>query len=170
AEHVFAVEPHDASRLLAMQRIAQLGLQNVSVLKGSAEYIPLRDQSVDICHARFAYFFAPECLPGLRELERVIRPGGTAFIIENDLAEGTFAEWLRQSPYYKQATVSEVAQFWREQGFRDQSIPSEWRFERREDLEKVVRLEFGDALAEKLLAIHEGLRVSYHYRLYSRSY
>jgi ubiquinone/menaquinone biosynthesis C-methylase UbiE len=170
AEHVFAVEPHDESRLLAMQRITQLALHNVSILKGSAEYVPLRDQSVDICHSRFAYFFAPDCLPGLRELERVLRPGGTAFIIDNDLVEGTFAEWLLQTPYYKSATASEVTQFWREQGFTERSIPSEWRFERREDLEKVVRLEFGDALAEKLLAQHEGLQISYHYKLYYRSY
>lgn len=170
AEHVFAVEPHDDSRLLAIRRIADLGLRNVSILKGSAEYIPLRDQSVDICHSRFAYFFAPNCLPGLRELERVMRPGGTAFMIENDLVEGTFAAWLQQSPYYKNATAYEVSQFWREQGFTEQSIPSEWRFERREDLENVVRLEFGDALAEKLLAQHEGLRISYHYKLYYRSY
>jgi ubiquinone/menaquinone biosynthesis C-methylase UbiE len=170
AEHVFAVEPHDDLRVLAMRRIADLALRNASILKGSAEYIPLRDQSVDICHARFAYFFAPDCLPGLRELQRVMRPGGTAFIIENDLAEGTFAAWLRQSPYYKNATASEVAEFWSEQGFRERSIASEWRFERREDLEQVVRLEFGDALARKLLADHEGLRVSYHYKLYSRSY
>ena len=170
ATHVFAVEPHDESRLLAMRRISALSLLNVSILKGSAEYIPLRDQSVDICHSRFAYFFAPDCLPGLRELERVIRPGGTAFIIDNDLVEGTFAEWLQQSPYYKNATASEVSQFWREQGFREQSIASEWRFARREDLEKVVRLEFGDVLADKLLAQHEGLQISYHYKLYYRSY
>lgn len=170
AEHVFAVEPHDASRLLAIQRIADLTLLNVSILKGSAEYIPLRDRSVDVCHSRFAYFFAPNCLPGLRELERVIRPGGTAFIIDNDLTEGTFAEWLQQSPYYKSATASEVSQFWREQGFTEQSIPSEWRFEKWEDLEKVVRLEFGDALAAKLLAGYEGLQISYHFKLYYRSY
>jgi ubiquinone/menaquinone biosynthesis C-methylase UbiE len=170
AEHIFAVEPHDDSRLLAMQRIADLALHNVSILKGSAEYIPLRDQSVDICHSRFAYFFAPNCLPGLRELERVMRPGGTAFIIDNDLVEGTFAEWLQQSPYYKNATASEVAQFWREQGFTEGSIASEWRFERREDLENVVRLEFGDELAANLLTQHEGLRISYHYKLYYRSY
>ena len=170
AEHVFAVEPHDASRLLAMRRIADLDLHNVSVLKGSAEYIPLRDHSVDICHARFAYFFPPDCLPGLRELERVVRPGGTAFIIDNDLVEGTFAEWLRQSPYYKKATASEVKQFWREQGFAEESIASEWRFERREDLEKVVRLEFGYALAAKLLAQHDGVQISCHYKLYYRSY
>lgn len=170
AEHVFAVEPHDDSRLLAMQRVTDLALPNVSILKGSAEYIPLRDHSINICHSRFAYFFAPDCLPGLRELKRVMRPGGTAFIIDNDLAEGTFAEWLQQSPYYKKATAPEVAQFWREQGFIEQSIASEWRFERRDDLEKVVRLEFGDELAEKLLGQHEGLQISYHYKLYYRSY
>jgi len=170
ASNVFAVEPHDESRLLAMQRISALGLLNVSILKGSAEYIPLRDQSVDICHSRFAYFFAPDCLPGLRELERVMRPGSTAFIIDNDFVEGTFAEWLQQTPYYKNATASEVTQFWREQGFTEQSIASEWRFESREDLEKVVRLEFGDVLAENLLAQHEGLRISYYYKLYYRSY
>lgn len=170
AEHVFAVEPQDDSRLLAMQRIAGLALRNVSILKGSGEYLPLREQSIDICHSRFAYFFALNCLPGLWELERVMRPGGTAFIIDNDLVEGTFAEWLRQSPYYKNATASEVSQFWREQGFNERSIPSEWRFERREDLENVVRLEFGDALAAKLLAQHEGVRISYYYKLYTRFY
>ncbi|HET6597801.1 MAG TPA: class I SAM-dependent methyltransferase [Anaerolineales bacterium] len=170
AAHVFAVEPHDDSRLLAMQRISDLGLRNVSILKGSAEYIPLRDQSVDICHSRFAYFFAPDCLPGLQELERVMGPGGTAFIIDNDLVEGTFAEWLQCTPYYKKATAAKVAHFWREQGFIEQSIPSEWRFARREDLEKVVRLEFGDDLAGTLLAQHEGLRITYHYKLYYRSY
>jgi ubiquinone/menaquinone biosynthesis C-methylase UbiE len=147
AEHIFAMEPHDDSRRLATRRIADLALRNVSILKGSAEYIPFRDQSVDICHSRFAYFFAPNCLPGLRELERVMRPGGTAFIIDNDLVEGTFAAWLQQSPYYKSATASEVSQFWREQGFIEQSIPSEWLFDKREDLENVVRLEFGEALA-----------------------
>ena len=170
ADHIFAVEPHDDSRLLAIQRIANLALRNVSILKGSAEYIPLRDQSVDICHSRFAYFFAPHCLPGLRELARVMRPGGTTFIIDNDLAEGTFAEWLQQSPYYKSATASEVSQFWREQGFREQSIPSEWRFQRREDLENVVQLEFGETLGTKLLARHEGLQISYHYKLYYRTH
>jgi ubiquinone/menaquinone biosynthesis C-methylase UbiE len=170
AEHVFGVEPHDESRVLAMQRIAQLALHNVSILKGSAEYIPLRDQSIDICHSRFAYFFAPDCLPGLQELERVIRPGGTAFIIDNDLVEGTFAEWFQLTPYYKKATPSEVKQFWWEQGFTEQAIASEWRFERREDLEKVVRLEFGHPLADKLLAQHQGLQIACHYKLYYRSY
>ena len=43
ARHVYAVEPHHRSRLLAMERCARLGVANVSVLTGSAESIPLRD-------------------------------------------------------------------------------------------------------------------------------
>lgn len=101
AEHVIAVEPHDPSRIAIMQRAVQHGLTNLSVLKGSAEYIPLRNQSFDICHARFAYFFAPQCEPGLHELARVMRPGGTAFLIDNHLSAGTFAHWLQRAGYVK---------------------------------------------------------------------
>ncbi len=169
ARHVIAVEPHDASRLRAMQRVAQRGLARASVMTGSAEQIWLPDQSVDVCHARFAYFFAPDCEPGLRELARVLRPGGTAFIIDNDLRYGTFAQWLRQIPDW-QGDADQVEQFWRDHGFTLTRIMSEWRFSTRADLEAVVRLEFGDQLAERLLAEHEGLRVPYGYCLYHRRY
>ena len=37
AAHVFAVEPHPESRLLAMERVARLGLTKASVMTGSAE-------------------------------------------------------------------------------------------------------------------------------------
>jgi ubiquinone/menaquinone biosynthesis C-methylase UbiE len=62
AAHVFAVEPYAAVRLLAMQRVARMSLERASVLTGSAEQIPLRDQSIDVCHARLAYFFGPGLL------------------------------------------------------------------------------------------------------------
>ena len=42
------------------------------------------DASVDVVHARWAYFFGPGCEPGLRELARVLRRGGAAFVIDND--------------------------------------------------------------------------------------
>jgi len=170
AQHVFAVEPHDASRLQIMQRVARLGLARLSVLTGSAEQIPLHDASVDIVHARFAYFFDPTCEPGLRELQRVIRPSGGAFIIDNDLQSGTFAEWLHQSPYLAGIVPDQLAAFWRAQGFSLLRIPTEWRFQQRADLERVVRLEFGEKLAESLLARHSGLRVEYHICLYYRIY
>src|ERR1700759_4473625 len=65
------------------------------VRHGSAEHIPLADQSADVVHARFAYFFRPGCDAGLAEVVRVLRPGGTLVFIGNDLRAGQFAELLR---------------------------------------------------------------------------
>ncbi len=171
AGHVIAVEPHGPSRLRIARRIADEGLVKASLLAGSAEAIPLPDASVDVCHSRFAYFpgGGERCLPGLRELERVMRPGGTAFIIDNHLARGTFARWIYLAYESYRLDQASVEGFWREQGFDMVEVPSEWRFERREDLEAVVRLEFGEA-ADRLLAEHEGLAVDYHYCLYWKRY
>jgi SAM-dependent methyltransferase len=170
AAHVFAVEPHAPSRLAAMRRVAEQGLYNTSLLSGSAEGTPLRDRSVDVVQARFAYFFGPGAEPGLAELERLVRPGAAAFIIDNDLRSGTFAAWLRQSPHAPQPDPAAVERFWADNGFNLERIASEWRFAQRADLEAVVRLEFGEKLAERLLAGHAGTRVEYHYCLRWRRY
>lgn len=169
AAHVFAVEPHAESRLRAMRRAADLKLTRASVLIGSAEEIFLPNNSVDMVHARFAYFWGPGCEPGLAELVRVMRPDGVAFIIDNDLRNGTFAEWLRQIPNFPQK-VDQVEAFWEAQGFECLRIPSEWRFQNRSDLEAVARLEFGAELGTKLAAGHEGLSIEYHNCLYWRRY
>ncbi len=167
ARHVIGVEPHAGLRLRAMRRVVDEGLSNASVLLGAAEAVPLGDHSVDIVHARFAFFMGPECAPGIAEVRRLLRPGGTFFVIENDYREGRFADWLRRSwrPGFD-ADADDA--FWRDQGFGCTSIPSEWRFTRRRDLEAVVRLEFRQ-YADALLAEHEGLNVDYRYRLLHRT-
>ncbi len=170
AQHVIAVEPHGPSRLRAMARVAALGLEHVSIMTGSAEQVFLPDASVDIVHARFAYFFAPECEPGLLELARIIRPGGTAFIIDNDWHNGTFASWARRTPWCADMDAARIAAFWSTHGFTLSRIASEWRFNNRADLEAVLRIEFPSELAEQLLAEHQGLSVEYGYCLYHRHY
>lgn len=169
AAHVFAVEPDDDLRLRAMKRISTVGLTRASIMTGSAERLFMPDNTVDVLHARFAYFFGPGCETGLAEVARVIRPGGTAFIIDNDLRTGTFAAWLRRiSGFMTDADL--IESFWHEQGFQIVRIPSEWRFTSRTDLEAVVKLEFGEKLGSELLVSHTGLRVDYHYVLYWRTY
>lgn len=170
ATHVIAIEPHDASRLSAMARVAASGLTRTSVMAGSAEHILLPDQSVDIIHARFAYFFGPGCEPGLKEIARVLRPGGTAFIIDNDLHTGTFASWIRRVSWFAETSPDVVEHFWENQGFTLHRIASEWRFDNRTDLEAVVRIEFPEELAAQILHEHRGTTISYHYCLYSRCY
>lgn len=90
AAEVTGVEPDPRLLPLAAARDPR-----VRVLRGSAEHIPLDDQSVDVVHARFAYFFPPGCDAGLAEAMRVLRPGGTLVVIGNDLRAGEFAGLLR---------------------------------------------------------------------------
>jgi len=170
ARHVIAMEPHDASRLRAMARVAALGLERVSVMTGSAERILLPAQSVDVVHARFAYFFAPHCAPGVAELARVIRPGGAAFIVDNDLRGGTFASWVKRSRWFPHTDPETVEAFWEAQGFTRTRVESEWRFATRAAFEAVIRNEFPPELAEQIIAEHSGLRVEYWHSLYHRRY
>jgi ubiquinone/menaquinone biosynthesis C-methylase UbiE len=174
AAHVIAVEPHAESRLRAMRRVADQSLERASVLAGSAAEVPLADDTVDLVHARFAYFFGPGCEAGLAEVARVLRPGGSFCVIDNDWEKGTFAAWLRlaRDREGSNAAIDPVATraFWSDQGFSSTRIASEWRFASRADLETVVRIEFPAASAEAMIASHEGCTVDYVYRLYHRYY
>lgn len=170
AAHVIAVEPDPELRIELMQRLATQNLTRTSVLGASAASIPIRDHSIDVAHARFAYFFGPGCEPGLAELERVVRPGGTAFIIDNDLRDGTFASWLREAYGEEASDPDELETFWERQGFTIERLQSCWRFESRDDLERVVHLEFPPEHAARFVARHSGLEVDYHLLLMHRTY
>lgn len=170
AAHVYAVEPHDESRLIAMRRVAELELIKASVLTGSAAKSLFRDQSVGIYHSRFAYFWPPDCVPGIQELDRIMHPGGTAFIIDSDYEGGEFGGWLSMRPKPEPLTQEEKERFWASYGFNLRKIESEWRFQSRADLEAVVNLEFGAKLADQILAGHSGNSVGYTFCLYHRSY
>jgi ubiquinone/menaquinone biosynthesis C-methylase UbiE len=114
AAGVVGVEPYEPLADLARQRVRDLSLANTSVLDGAAQELPLAAGSVDVAVARWAYFFGPGCEPGLAELERVLRPGGTAFVIDNDASRSTFGRWFRRAmPAYDPVAVE---RFWARQG------------------------------------------------------
>ena len=153
AEVTFAVEPD--ARLLEAARARPGGAQ---VLQGSAEHIPLPDDSVDVVHARFAYFFPHprwDVRPGLAEVARVLRPDGALVVIDNDTERGQFAELLRASaPSAEQGNDTYARRWWHEAGATTHEVMSSWTFVSRADLEAVLRLEFPQALAEGWLAAH----------------
>ena len=169
AEHarsVTGVEPSADLAAIARRRTSRLGA--VRVLQGTAQQVPLPDASVDVVQARWAYFFGPGCEPGLRELDRVVRRGGTAFVIDNDATRSTFGGWFRRG--YPGVDPDAVERFWSVHGWSRTPLDIEWRFTRREDLEAVVRIEFAPELADRILAEHEGLRVDYAVNLWWRRY
>ncbi|NAZ80748.1 methyltransferase domain-containing protein [Kineococcus sp. R8] len=157
AASVTGVEPHPPLVQLARRRTA--GLPGVRVLAGSAEELPLPDASVDVVHARWAYFFGPGCEPGLAELDRVLRRGGTAFVIDNDASRSTFGAWFRRSlPAWDQRAVD---RFFARRGWAAERLTVHWEFEDRANFEAVVRIEFAPRLAAQLLAEHPGTSVDY---------
>ncbi len=171
AAHVIAVEPDPVLRLALMRRLVDRDLRRTSVIGASAAAIPLRDRSVDIAHARFAYFFGPGCEPGLAELERIVRPGGRAFIIDNDLRTGTFASWVRATyDIITDESIDEDERFWIDRGVTIERLVSRWQFEDRNAFESVVRLEFPAEDAERFLGDHAGLEVDYNLLLIHRPY
>ena len=168
ASAVVGVEPYEPLAILARQRISDLSLASTSVLDGAAQELPLADDSVDVVHARWAYFFGPGCEPGLAELARVLRPGGTAFVIDNDASRSTFGAWFRRAmPTYDPVAVE---RFWGRQGWSRERIDVQWSFESRADFESVVRIEFTETLADGILAEHEGSGVDYAVNLWWRTF
>jgi SAM-dependent methyltransferase len=157
ARRVHGVEPHPGLAALAGRRTA--GLANVSVSVGTAQQIPLPPASVDVMQARWAYFFGPGCEPGLEELDRVMRRGGTAFVVDNDTTRSTFGSWFRRG--YPMVDAVAVERFWSARGWRRQPLDIEWRFRTREELEAVVRIELDEKVAADVLAEHSGTRVDY---------
>ncbi len=170
AAHIVAVEPDAELRRELMQRVVEHNLMRTSVLGASASSIPLRDHSVDIAHARFAYFFGPGCEPGIAELERVLRPGGTAFIIDNDLRHGTFATWVREAYASAGLDADTVEGFWHEREFAVDRLASCWRFQNRDDLERVVHLEFPEEHAARFVAELPVLEIDYHLLLIHKTF
>jgi ubiquinone/menaquinone biosynthesis C-methylase UbiE len=167
ASSVVGVEPHADLVPLAVRRTRSLA--RVTVLRGTAQNLPLPSGSVDVAHARWAYFFGPGCEPGLAELERVVRRGGTAFVIDNDGSRSTFGAWFRRGyPHLDPPEV--IERFWSMRGWTRTPIDMGWRFSSRADLEAVVRIEFKPDVAESILAHHEGLEVDYAVNLWSKTF
>lgn len=181
AGSVTGVEPHPPLVAAARRRVAVMAKRDpatraagtatgaaVRVLAGAAQAIPLPDRSVDVVHARWAYFFGPGCEPGLAEVARVLRPGGTAFVIDNDATTSTFGRWFaREHPRYDPAAVE---RFWRRRGFHRERIAMRWQMETHADFEAVVRIEFSPSVAAAFLAEHPGREVDYAVNLWWSRY
>ncbi len=148
ARSVVGVEPHGPLVERAMRRVT--AFPGVTVRRGTAARLPLPPASVDLVHARTAYFFGPGCGPGLRAAERVLRRGGTLAIVDLDVGSGPYGDWMRADlPDYDPAAVD---RFFAEAGFRCLRVGTEWRFPDRQAVETVLRIEFSAPVAERAIA------------------
>ncbi len=173
ASQVIGIEPDPALRAAADRRVAagrrEAGCSPVEVLAGSAEHIPLTDHSVDLVHARFAYFFPPGTEAGLAEVLRVLKPGGRLIVVDNDYRWGQFADLLSASatnPPLRTAATTD--KWWADRGATRHEVRSEFRFASREDLAAVLHIEFPPEVADAWLSRHpEATWLTYGYVLFA---
>jgi len=159
---VIGVEPDPALLPLAAARDPR-----VQVLPGSAEHLPLDDASVDVVHARFAYFWPPDCEAGLAEVRRVLKPGGTLVVVDNDRRAGEFAGLLRTAAGRAPGLADRTDAWWAARGASRTEVMGRWQFASRRDFEAVLRLEF-PVVADSWLAAHPAaLGLSYGYVLFA---
>jgi hypothetical protein len=128
----------------------------------------LPDASVDVAHVRWAYFFGPGSEPGLRELARVVRRGGTALVIDNDGTRSTFGRWFTLG--YPKIDAAEVERFWARHGWTRTPILTRLAFDSEADLEAVVRIEFDEQTADRVMAERPGTEIEYAVNLWSRDF
>lgn len=164
ARRVVGVEPHLPLVHRARRRVGNLPA--VEVVAGCAQRLPLPDSSIDLVHARVAYFFGPGCEPGLVEAQRVLRPGGSLVIIDLDGSWSPYGQWLcAAAPRYRPAAVEA---FFAAQGFDCRRVDTVWRFRHRGELEDVLRIEFPAKIAAQAIAQTPGLTIPVRYRLHTR--
>lgn len=162
---VVGLEPHPPLAQLAAQRTRGM---SVTVVGGEAGRLPFAADTFDLVLARWAYFFGPGCEPGLDQVERVLRPGGVAAFLDNDVNRSTFGSWFRDAhPAYDPAAVE---RFWGRKGFAPIRIHSRWECPDRARFEAIIGIEFDSQVAARILANHPGMSVDYAVTLWWRRY
>lgn len=162
ASHVYALEPDPKALPLLRGRVKSAGATNVTIVPAGVASIPLEDDSVDVAYATWAYFFGPGSEPGLREVERVVRPGGDIVIVQNHGRDELSTVW---APFESEC---EVWQPWfHEHGFTCQVIDTVWRFGSLDDALAVLSFLWGKP-AEVYLRETGKTELGYKIALYHR--
>lgn len=166
AARVTGVEPHPALLRLARRRTASL--ERVRVLAGSAAALPVPPASVDVVHARWAYFFGPGSERGLAEVDRVARRGAAAFVLDTDATRSTFGLAFGRALPGRDPIA--VRRFWARRGWHREPVETRFAFASRADLAAVLAIELPEQQVREVLAETSGSTLDCAVDLYWRRF
>ena len=84
-EVVFGIDPSPCLLAIARRRAAAAGVR-ADLLLGSATAIPLADSTVDTVVMTWTLCSIPDPVAALREMRRVLKPGGSLLFVEHGLS------------------------------------------------------------------------------------
>ncbi len=157
APHVRAVRAYDSAPAMlavARARLAELGVSNCDLEVADNASLPADTGTADLAIAGWTYGHQTVWHPtawrepierALSEMMRVLRPGGTAIVIET-LGTG------HESPFDPPAALGRYYALLGERGFERRWTRTDYEFPSIPEGERLVRLFFGDALADAFVA------------------
>ena len=107
---MIGVDNSPAMLAVAERNLRALDVDNVRLLKGELDALPLEDDSMDAAVANMVLHHAPDPAAMLTEMARVVRPGGVVAV--TDEVEHDY-EWMRteQADLWLGFTQSQVEAF-----------------------------------------------------------
>jgi SAM-dependent methyltransferase len=117
---------------------AMIGARELAWVRGDAERLPFADGSFKGAYATWAYFFSRDWdpTPGIRELDRVVRPGEPLAIVDN-LGDDAFASMTDDD-------ISADPAWWAAHGFDMHVLDTAFRFDDLDDARRLLGFFFGD--------------------------
>ncbi len=82
---------------VARQKAVELGLKNVKFKLGEIEDLPVEDSSVDVVISNCVINLVPEKYKVMKEIARVLKPGGRA-VIADEIAIKTLSDEVKNDP------------------------------------------------------------------------
>jgi ubiquinone/menaquinone biosynthesis C-methylase UbiE len=159
AKKYFAVDVSEAQ--LKIARSKATSLPNVEILKIEKDKLPFENESIDDIFCTFVVGGIQDLelrATVLKELQRVLKPGGKIYLVENDVG-GEYKE-ITGGTKANERTVAKLAWF-KEHGYRESvKIITQFEFKNLKEAQEVFEVVWDKSAAEKVKEKIVGLNLT----------